>query len=102
MSDETPVEGWIPVYLPDRTVIGKALVHDDGVHATMELDMQTPIKELLGHDLIGLSIVYQRREAYDVEPTARDLEREATIEERLKASKYGEAYSDAPKTEGEN
>lgn len=58
--------GTVPVYLPDRTVIGKAWIADDGQHIQIELDRSTAIPELMEENLLGLSIVYQRAEANDI------------------------------------
>lgn len=52
-------EGYIPVYLPDRTVLGKAKISDDGKHLDIEIPEGSMIQELMHENLIGLSTVYQ-------------------------------------------
>lgn len=56
--------GVIPVYLPDRTVIGKATISEDGSTILMHIN-SGPVAELMGEDLIGMSIVYKTNEARD-------------------------------------
>lgn len=57
-------KGVIPVYLPDRSVIGKATISEDGHTVLMHIDSET-ITELIGEDLIGMSFVYKTNEARD-------------------------------------
>lgn len=47
-------EGYIPLYLENRTVIGKARIKDNMVE--MEIDDET-VLELMGSNLIGLSTI---------------------------------------------
>lgn len=57
-------DGFIPVYLPDRTVVGKAIVDPDGQTVTMRIT-SGPVLELMSEDLLGLSIVYKTNDARD-------------------------------------
>lgn len=72
----TDSEGFIPVYLADRTIVGRAKVDADGMHAMIKLDLREDINltGLIGEDLIGLAIVYQRKDAMDVIQEARSKE----------------------------
>lgn len=56
----------VPVYLPDRTIIGKAKITktEEGMFATIKLSNDT-VAELMSEDLIGLSVVYQSNDARD-------------------------------------
>lgn len=69
-------EGYIPVYLPDRTVVGKAKIREE-VDGTQVTELIFPpgwsLTELVGENLVGLSLVYQRAEAMDI---IRDFEEE--------------------------
>lgn len=49
-------EGYIPVYLPDRTVVGKGKV--DGQHITIKLKEGDLIQTLFKDNLLGMSFVY--------------------------------------------
>ena len=58
-------KGYIPVYLPDRTLAGQARISDDGTHIEIEVPSGSPIAELMGDNLLGLSISYLDNEARD-------------------------------------
>lgn len=49
--------GGIPVYLEDRTVIGRGYISEDGRHLEIEIDSQYPIAELMKESLVGFSVV---------------------------------------------
>ena len=57
-------ESYIPVYLPDRTVIGKGKV--DGQFITIELDEGDAIQTLFKEELLGMSFVYMSAKAQDI------------------------------------
>lgn len=59
-------ESIVPVYLPDRTIVGRATITKDerGMIATIRLG-DSVISELMSENLIGMSIVYQTNEARD-------------------------------------
>lgn len=67
-------QGYIPVYLADRTIVGKARVAPDGRHVDISFDQSINIEGLMENNLVGLSIVYQRAEAIDVINEARGRE----------------------------
>lgn len=52
-------EGYVPVYLPDRTVVGKAKISEDGQLVEIKIPEGTAMQELMSENLIGLSVVYQ-------------------------------------------
>lgn len=52
-------QGYVPVYLPDRTVVGRALISDDGKTVTIDIPEGDVVQELMAENLIGLSVVYQ-------------------------------------------
>lgn len=55
------VDGPIPVYLPDRTEVGTAVVDTSSGVATITLHGDSKIMELFKEDLVGLSVVYLDR-----------------------------------------
>jgi hypothetical protein len=56
--------GFVPVYLPDRTVIGRASIDNDGQTVIMEIK-HGAVLELMSENLVGLSVVYKTNEARD-------------------------------------
>lgn len=55
----TSPDGYVPVYLPDRTVIGRAKFNEDKTEVLIEIPDGDVVQTLIGENLIGLSIVYQ-------------------------------------------
>lgn len=55
------VDGYVPVYLEDRTVVGKARVSDDGKTTTIIIEVYDghPMSELMQENLIGFSVVHR-------------------------------------------
>lgn len=53
----------IPVYLPDNTVIGRATVDLESGVATIQIQSDSNLIELIQESLVGLSVVYMSREA---------------------------------------
>lgn len=58
-------KGKVPIYLPDRTVIGDAEISDDGRLIKTTIYHDSPIGELLSENLVGFSIMYMSNEARD-------------------------------------
>lgn len=61
----THIKAPLPVYLPDRTIIGEATVSVDGSHISIEMKNGAPYAELIADNLVGLAIVYMSNEARD-------------------------------------
>jgi hypothetical protein len=57
--------GFVPVYLPDRTVIGRAQVNPDGTLNIEFRDDAAFMKELFDQSMVGLSVF--AREAFPAE-----------------------------------
>jgi hypothetical protein len=55
VSTGVPSEGYVPVYLEDRTLIGKAKISNDGKHIEIDIPGDSPVAELMAEGLIGLS-----------------------------------------------
>lgn len=55
----------IPVYLPDDTRVGTATINvADGI-ATIKIQADSSVAELIQESLVGLSIVYLNRDAVE-------------------------------------
>lgn len=52
-------KGYIPVYLPDRTVVGRATISEDQRTVTIDIPEGTAIQSLMADNLVALSVVYQ-------------------------------------------
>lgn len=63
-------EGYIPVYLPDRTVVGKATI--DGQDIVIKMSPGNAIQSLIKENLIGLSVMYMGPEARDAFDNCED------------------------------
>lgn len=63
-------EGYVPVFLPDRTVIGKAKI--EGQNVVIELTEGNAIQTLMAENLLGMSMVYLNNEARDAVAHARE------------------------------
>ena len=48
----------VPVYLPDRTKIGTARVDVTNGTATIKIQSDSDLMELLGENLVGFSVMY--------------------------------------------
>lgn len=48
----------IPIFLPDDTQVGVALIEGNGDHASIRLKTNNVINQLLENQLIGISLVY--------------------------------------------
>jgi len=49
---------YVPVYLPDRTKIGTAHVDITNGTATIKIQSDSDLMELLGENLVGFSVMY--------------------------------------------
>ena len=65
-------DGYIPVYLPDRTVVGKAKV--DGQFINIEVTPGNALQTLIKENLIGLSVMYMGAEARDAFDNCEDAD----------------------------
>jgi hypothetical protein len=77
-------DGSIPVYLPDRTEVGRAVVEYDnaGAYATVKLygAAGEALAQQIEGDAIALSIAYQNNDARDAVAEAIEQEKEKTDE----------------------
>lgn len=64
-----PERHYIPVYLQDDTLAGQAEIIDvEGVRTEIRIKLPNASKvfDLVEHQLVGLSLVYTAKEAYEV------------------------------------
>ena len=57
MSDGTGSEVGFPIYLEDRTIIGRGKLSADGQHIEITFDGNYPADQLLSENLMGFSVV---------------------------------------------
>ena len=73
-------EGWVPVYLPDRTVAGEAKisVRDDDIYIDVKLSgfEGEAVAAMMAENLIGFSTVYMNNDARDSVAEAIEKEKE--------------------------
>lgn len=52
----------VPVYLPDRTIVGSAVVDVKSGTAVITLQTDSSLAEIIQENLVGLSVIYMNRE----------------------------------------
>lgn len=65
MADQAK-HGYVPVYLPDRTVVGTAYVDIEAGTAVIKLEANDTLAKLIQESLVGLSVVILDRDAVEV------------------------------------
>lgn len=67
MDDSNPIVTlYVPVYMPDRTIIGHASVDVESGTAVIKLEANNTLAKLIQESLVGLSVVILDRDAVEV------------------------------------
>lgn len=93
MAGQDNQEVYVPVYLADRTVVGKAKI--DGQAVLIELTDGTAIQELMTNNLIGMSVVYMNNEARDAVALERESFEEMCVDPacyKIAVHSHGECF----------
>lgn len=59
----TDEDGSVPVYLPDRTEVGRAKINLEDGTATIEIKADSKVAQLLQDNLSGISVMHFDRDA---------------------------------------